>query len=1036
MIIQGELAQSFQINRDKVAIENGTEHIKYSTLDNRSNRVRNYLLSLNLSKETVIGVQLEDKVDIITSVIGILKAGCTFVLVDALLPQKRRDLMVSELELEHMIVSVDSGYSLNSHDFQSIISAEAPFENNLPDYDQDDSIYVYFTSGSTGKPKGIVGKNCSLVQYVQWQIQEFDIDSTFRVSQLISPYFDAFLRDIFVPLLSGATICIPPSNKEFFEPKTIASWIDSNAITLIHCVPSVFRTINNEFITSDHFSNLKYVLLSGERIIPAELTKWYELFDNKVQLVNMYGATETTMVRSFYKIKPEDVKKQRISIGTPIADTEFLIANKDFKPCNKLVAGDLYIVTDYTTKGYLNMPELNAERFITINAGTAEEKSAFKTGDKARLMPDGTIDLLGREDRQVKLRGIRIELDEIENIITTSDEVQNAIVVVNGDNESADQTLVAFFKANESVSDTKALITSLEQSLKESLPEYMLPTNLVAVEEFPLLQSGKINQKELLSLLEVKNITAPVNDTEERLLNIWKGILGDKPISTEDSFHSIGGNSLTIMKLIGRIYKEFDVKLSLSQLFANLTIVKQAEAIGSMTKDDEFAIKQAPNKPSYNLSASQERLYYEYELNKQSTAYNLPMAWNINIDYDRKQINKVVNGLIERHESLRTEFKIIGGKLQQIIKDPFKYEIEEITIDDNDLTGAIHQFVRPFDFSQAPLIRCGVITAANGKRVLVMDIHHIVCDGESQVMLFNEFYSLYKEEKLAPLAITPKDYSEWEYNLKSTKKYLADREFWLRKFEGDIPSLGLPLLDKGQSELTGEGEVASFSIDKKDLKAIEEFLASNEVTAPSVFLSIYYLFLSKLTGQESVVIGITSAGRMHSELEKVIGMFVKTLPILLDNDWNTSFTQLVKEIHQYSMEAIGRQTYDLSNIVSDLNKNNNSQIGPLFETTFSFLNFSKINENQEAGSFSAHYLDQGTAKFPLMLLAAEGEETFGFRFEYSKDYFHKSDIETLITQFKQITELICQNLNVTLLDIAGGDQQEELFSEDEIAFDF
>ena len=428
-IIQNQLLNSFSANAGKVAIEQNGQKILYAELLQKANAITLFLIKQQLPKGTFIGISLTDRANIITSIIGVMNAGHVFVPIDGTQPETRLDAIVNDTDLQYLITNVTAGGLIkfsavtNVYLFHDIVANVSQTNIEQVNFDGDDSIYVYFTSGTTGKPKGIIGKNSSLQHFLNWEINEFSVTNQDRFSQFISPYFDAFLRDIFVPLLAGAAICIPPASESFFSPENVGKWIEDSNITMIHCVPSLFRNVNTPDVNINSFPKLRYVLLSGERIVPEELTHWFEVLSNRVQLVNLYGASETTMIRSFHRIQTEDIKQKRIPVGRPIADSELLILRDDLKPCGMLITGEIYIVSDYMTKGYLNDPELNSKKFVKLMLPKGET-IAFKTGDKARMLANGVIDLIGREDRQIKLRGIRIELDEVEALLRQSNFVK------------------------------------------------------------------------------------------------------------------------------------------------------------------------------------------------------------------------------------------------------------------------------------------------------------------------------------------------------------------------------------------------------------------------------------------------------------------------------------------------------------------------------------------------------------------------------------------------------------------------------------
>lgn len=1019
MIFQEELLRSLQHHATRIAIESGDAIVTYGRLLDLADRITACLLEQGLEKETIVGIQLYDRVEQITALIGIMNAGCVAVPIDSAQPEKRLSDMLEDLQLKHMISSKNHEIKEGIQYYfpEDLVTSVKP---RYPVWEEGDSIYIYFTSGTTGRPKGIVGRNKSLLQFIQWETAAFGINETYRISQLVSPYFDAFLRDVFVPLLSGATICIPPQDTDIFTPDRLSAWINNSGVHLIHCVPSVFRILDTERLSKDDFPGLRYILLSGERIIPAELKNWFNLFGSRIQLVNLYGPTETTMIRSAYLVQPADLDKARIPIGMPIHDTSFLIAGKDMIPCNTLVTGDLYIISDFITKGYLNAPELTNERFIKIPGG----RIAFKTGDIARKLPDDNIDLLGREDRQVKIRGIRIELDGIESEIVRSGLAKAAAVIVHNP-EPGQDVLMAFVIPENEQQENTLLTEHLHTYLESRLPVYMMPAGIRVVNEFPLLSNGKIHYRELTTLLAMNNIIPPANDTEARLLDIWKQILKREEISVLDNFHEIGGSSINIMRLIARIYKDFSVRIALSELFKHLTIRAQAALIRLADKDSLLVIRKAANMPAYHLSQAQERVYFHYELNKQSTAFNLPMAWEIEDDVEEATIERILKALLQRHESLRTSFRFQEGRVKQMVNDAVDFQIEQIS--------DIRAFIRPFDLSGTSLFRCGIRYGA-GKRVLVMDMHHIVCDGLSQVNLVSEFLQLYRGEQLSPLSIQYKDYAEWEYNFRTTDEYFAHREFWLKTLEGKIPRLELPVR-RNITEGTDQGGNVSFSISTDTLQPLMAILQEEQVTPFAGFFTAYFMFLSQLSGQEDIVVGINTSGRMQEELEGMVGMFAKTLPVRYELDINMTFRTLVKDLYKHLVQVNSRQIYDLADIVAERNSSKASPLEQLFDVMFVYQDFSseKLFSQQ---AFSRYQLENNTSKFPISLFVNEADGTYHFRMEYASAFFTGADMELLAAQLNELIRSVTEKPDMPVIDhISGGVSSPRMIGDD-ITFNF
>lgn len=1009
MIFQKELMKSLLGNSDRIAIDNGRQLLTYNSLLKAADKVTRFLLKRGLQKETIVGIQLNDRTDLICAVIGILNAGCVFVPIDGSLPRKRLTAMLNDLKLENIIVSktgneieMISEATLNAFCIEDLLAA--PDEDgpvNYPAYNENDSIYIYFTSGSTGIPKGIIGKNCSLLQFVQWEIKTFHISTHSRVSQFISPYFDAFLRDVFVPLLAGGTLCIPPAVEDFFTSERIVPWVDTAKISVIHCVPSLFKLFTANKLYAGLFKNLQYVFLSGEKIIPMELLDWYAVFNERIQLVNLYGPSETTMIKTYFEIKPSDARQVRIPVGVGIEGSEVLIANGDLKPCKTFIPGDLYIISKYTTKGYLNMPELTREKFIKIDEGTDNERILYKTGDKARLLPGGIIDLLGRDDRQVKLRGVRIELDEIENVLFQSG-ILKSVLVINHTDDNKNDVLTAFVIRNQSATSAVDLGNELRAYLKEHLPAYMMPSDIIEVNEFPLLPNGKVNYRELLNSLTAGDIIAPVNETEFGLLCIWKEIIGDKPVSTEDSFHKVGGNSLAIMNLIGKIQKVYNVKISLSHLFNNLTIKKQAVLVDQARKQDLFLVKPSGVKPAYNVSSYQKRIYHQYTANPAATSHHT-IVYELKGGADEKSIEQALQLLVNRHEGLRTEFKTENGRVVQVIKDRV-----DVSIELRPVTGQpeseITDFVKPFNLEKAPLFRTGLLKDPNGREVLIMEIHPIVCDRRSGQQIFNDFLKIYKGETLKPLTLQYKDYAEWEYVFKNTSEYISCREFWLQSFDGNIPVLAWPFNNPDVfNQSTSHARVA-LTINRKALEPVLNSCGEKESSVFSALCSLFFIHLSKFTGQTDIVAGVKVTGKTQPELKDIPGGFEKILPVRYQVNMDQTFPDFAKGLHQYLNEAMARQLYDWEDMVEELNKKRQLQAGNLFDVLFDFVSIKEHGTNTDSAISPMLENNKNTANVPLCVTVTEDEQVFHVHFVSLPGYLTQSHLALVAKSFKEQVE--------------------------------
>ena len=608
-ILQTRICESFQKNGGRIAIEHGSRAISYSQLEERVLLVAHKIKAGALAKGAFAGIYLPDPIDFAAALLGVIFSGCVFMPLDTTLPPKRVETML-QLTDTRILISDHRGYrqllsqspALENH-FEKIILVDELKSNDHDalnririefssrEYQPDDPIYIYFTSGSTGTPKAIIGKNKSLRHFIDWESETFYINGEHRFSQFMSVGFDAYLRDLLTPIFNGGTLCIPETRDILMDGSKLNRWIEKKKIHLIHLVPSLFRQMNiglaSEWkFAATRFRYLKYVLLSGEKINIHELKNWYDLIGNNVQLVNLYGPSETTLVKTFYLIKEEDVKKGKIPIGKPMKGAQVILFDKDMKICSPGTVGEIFIRTPYRTYGYFKNEELNRRQFIPNPLTGDSNDLLYRTGDLGKELPNGDFEFLGRADRQVKIRGVRIEPGEIESLLLEYPGIEEAVVLPLEYRED-DYLLYAFY-----VSKNKVPELQTREFLFSRLPDYMVPPYMMRLESIPLLPNGKIDGKELKiiaqRLQEEAQYVAPRNAIEEKLVSLWAGILKKEKIGIYDHFFQLGGQSLEILTLASEIKKVFDVEMTLAQLFNQPRVKEMAEYISLKQRGEIF----------------------------------------------------------------------------------------------------------------------------------------------------------------------------------------------------------------------------------------------------------------------------------------------------------------------------------------------------------------------------------------------------------------------------------------------------------------
>lgn len=572
-----------------IAIDSGEERVTYQQLSRRVADLASALAAAD-AKEDLVVILSDRTVDVIAGMLAVLEAGCAFVPLDPGFPLANLPWIVAEVRPRLWLTAPERVGPLERlMEEQGLEARVIPF-NPAPEdtpaqplaaveRDPDGLCYIYFTSGSTGRPKGISGRLKAIDHFIRWEIETFGIGEGTRVSQLTSPAFDAFLRDAFTPLSAGGTVCVPPSREILFRGEGLAGWIGRERLELIHCTPSVFRLLLAQDLRPDQFPSLRYVLLAGEQLLPADVRTWYGVFGKRIQLINLYGPSETTMVKLFYPVQPEDGNARLVPVGKPMPETQAIVVDDDGQPCPAGKLGEIYIRTAYRALGYFKQPELTREVFIQNPWSDRPGDLVYKTGDLGRLRESGDFEILGRRDQQVKIRGVRVELAPIEELLRSHPEVADAVVIDRSDPQG-NKFLCAYLVTRHEVETTV-----FADHLRASLPAVMVPSAFVVLEALPRTLSGKVDRRSLPSPGEIERrrmaYVAPRTPVEETLCRLYSEMLGVPRIGIHDSFFELGGHSLLVTQLLDRVRAEL-VSVPLGQIFRTPTVEELALVITRM----------------------------------------------------------------------------------------------------------------------------------------------------------------------------------------------------------------------------------------------------------------------------------------------------------------------------------------------------------------------------------------------------------------------------------------------------------------------
>ncbi|NOQ27229.1 MAG: amino acid adenylation domain-containing protein, partial [Bacteroidales bacterium] len=843
------------------ALVRGNKKINYKEFNQKIDKLSNILIHKGITCNDFVAIFADQSIEFLISIFAILKAGGAYVPIDDNYPESRKSYIIKDCDAK-IILSTKSVRNNNKETLKGIGEDYIVNVDELDNYQftvqqtpvklrSDNLIYLIYTSGSTGNPKGAAVYHKSFANLLYWFINEYTLTDSDRVLLMSSTSFDLTQKNLFAALLCGGSLHLLPTSQ--YDPVTISDIISKDKITWVNCTPSAFYPIVeiNEASHYERLLSLRYAFLGGEPILMNKLVDWISQEGNKTKIVNTYGPTEATDICSSFIIdSPLDYLEEIIPIGKPIYNVQILILDKNYTLVPIGMSGELCISGAGLGLGYVNKPELTSDKFI--DHPYKEGERLYRTGDLVRWLADGNIEFLGRIDHQVKIRGFRIEIGEIEHILLKHENIKESIVLALDNN--GEKYLCAYI-----VKERELNQEELRIYLSGLLPDYMIPSYIVELDSIPLTPNRKVDRK-ALPAPEIKAgraYVAPNTLIETKLVKIWSEVLNvdSKEISTNVSFFELGGHSLKATVLVSRIHKELDVRLELREIFESQTIKSQAKLIDSTESNSYFSIPKAKVQAYYALSSSQQRLYLLQQMELGSTAYNMPGLLAVPKGQNKNKITTVFNKLIARHENFRTSFEVKDELPVQHIHPEVTFSIKDYKITKSELSNIKEDLTQSFDLSQAPLLRIAYLEISDGDDMLLIDMHHIISDGRSHTILEEEFNNLIKGKELEPLQLQYKDYSEWQNSTEQQERIKGQEAYWLDKFAGELPVLELPTDYSREVIQSFEGASVGFMLSAEETKIIHEISKEQGLTLYMSLLSTFTILLSKLSGQEDIIVG-------------------------------------------------------------------------------------------------------------------------------------------------------------------------------------
>ncbi|MFN6568745.1 amino acid adenylation domain-containing protein, partial [Dendronalium sp. ChiSLP03b] len=1069
-----------------VAVVYEDEQLTYDELNCRANQLANYLQTLGVKPDTLVGICVERSLEMVVVLLGILKAGGAYVPLDPEYPSERLSFMLEDAQVAVLLTQQRLLEKLPQHqaqvvcldtDWQSISALSQ--DNATTSVQADNLAYVIYTSGSTGQPKGVMLTHRNLCNHMSWMQRTFPLTEQDKVLQKTSFSFDASVWEFYAPLLVGGQLLLAKPGGHA-DPVYLLNLIAQQQVTTVQFVPSLLQILVEQG-GLENCHSLKHIFCGGEALAVALQEK--VLSSLNVNLHNLYGPTEACIDTIFWTCQL-GIEQQSVPIGRPIANTQVYILDEYLQPVPIGVPGELHIGGAGLARGYLNRTELTQQKFIPNPfGGSRGEERLYKTGDLVRYLADGTIEYLGRIDNQVKIRGFRIELGEIETALSQYPHVQANCVIARED-VPGNKTLVAYIVAQK---EQTPKVNELRSFLKEKLPEYMVPNAIVFLEALPLTPNGKIDRRALpkpeLDGTLLEKYVAPRTPTEELLAQIWAQVLKVEQVGIHDNFFELGGHSLLATQLASRIRNIFKVELPLRKLFAAATVAELAQLIGQLQQQTRELsappiLTRAEN-AELVLSYAQQRLWFLDQFEPDSPFYNMPEALRLEGTLQVAALEQSLQEIIARHEALRTNFITIDGTPTQVIREQgigettcrlggFRHvdakrlpvrvgkvanlkgdreqgivsvvDFKHLSTSEREIAAQQllqQQATQPFNLATESLIRATLIVLSETEHILLLCMHHIVSDGWSMGVFISELAALYnayaqgQESPLAPLPIQYADFALWQREWLQGDVLQTQLNYWQQKLTDAPALLSLPIDRPRPAVQTYNGTHQEFALSAELTNKLTKLGQEQGVTLFMMLLAAFDTLLYRYTGQEDILVGSPIANRDRQEIEGLIGFFVNTLVMRSDLASNPSFSELLTRVREMAMEAYSHQNLPFEMLVEALQPERDLSYTPLFQVMFVLQNAPTSGLDLTGLNVSSFLIKGKTSRFDLTLMMQNTPTGLRGLWEYNTDLFDASTIERMTSHFVNLLEGVTANpqQRISQLPLLSETEQQQLLVE-------
>ncbi|WP_201376287.1 non-ribosomal peptide synthase/polyketide synthase [Ktedonobacter robiniae] len=1015
---------------DAIALEDEHGLLTYRELDARANQLAHHLRTLGAGPETLIGIYVERSLAMVIGVLGSLKVGAAYIPLDPQYPEERLKWIAEDARLSILLTTRSQAFVTEQvvrldQDW-GVIARQPAASPPACQLTSDSLAYIIYTSGSTGRPKGVMISHEGLTHYVQWSSQHYRAGDGFGSAVHSSLAFDLTVTSLFTSLVAGRRIVLLAESQGV---EALGQVLRERAdFSLLKITPAHLDLLNQYLQPGELATASRALVIGGEALYGESLTPW-RVHAPRTRLINEYGPTETVVGCCVFELPDDGPDSGNIPIGRPIPNTQLYVLDSQLQPVPLGMPGELYIGGVGLSRGYLNRPDLTAERFIANPFATQPGTRLYRTGDLVRyISADGNLEYLGRVDRQVKLRGYRIELGEIEEVLLRHPNVRENVVLLRED-EPGNPQLVAYIVAKQQQAPR---LTDVQVFLREQIPAYMIPSVMVTLHALPLTVNGKPDRAALPAPspedIDVTSYTPPRNPVEELMVSIWEEVLKVPSIGIHDHFFRLGGHSLLATQCLVRIRNSFQVDLPLQRFFDAPTIAELADYVQQLLQRDQGAalpplvpVDRHGNLP---LSFAQQRLWFLDQLEPGNTAYLLPAVHRLRGVIDSRVLEQALHALSMRHEILRTTFSLRDMQPCQIV-----HPISRLALPVIDLQGlsveerlsvasrlAQQESDQPCDLTRGPLLRTSLVRLAAQDQVVLLTMHHIITDGWSNDIFYRELMALYHSSvtgeaaQLAPLPVQYADFASWQRQWFQQDVIEAQLAYWKRQL-ADVVPLNLPTDHPRPSIQTYRGAQRALLLPPSLGQQLSALSQREDVTLFMLLLTAFQVLLARYSGQTDICVGTPIANRTRAELEGLIGFFVNTLVLRADLSGDPTFREALHQGREVALGAYSHQDVPFEQLVDVLQPERDLSISPLFQAMFVMQQDMTATQHapgheepREAGVSGALDVEHTTTKFDLSLFVSVRETGLYCGIEYCRDLFEPATIGRMLEHWQILLE--------------------------------